>query len=332
MEDVYYLPQQLLKPNGEERRVGIEIEMSGIELAMIACQVNILFGGRIEETSPYEFRVIDTDLGTFKIELDFKYLINYARERYQGVPPQDDMMTDMEHLASEALALVAKSIVPFELITPPIAISQLFRLEALTARLRDHGAKGTRQLMIYAFGVHLNPELPDTSVETLLAYLRAFLCLYEWLLEREDVAFARKVTPFIKGFPTDYIRKVLAPDYAPDLNRFIDDYLQFNPTRNRALDYLPILTWLDEARVRAVCPDEKIGKRPTLHYRLPNSDIDNRQWSLSHCWNDWLHVEALAGNDEKLREMSLAYLKYLEFFNFDITPWRDKVGQWLARQ
>ncbi|MCP5161685.1 MAG: amidoligase family protein [Hahellaceae bacterium] len=329
MEQIFFLPQRLLKNDGTERRVGVEIEMSGIELSMIACQINILFGGRIEELSPYEFRILATELGDFKIELDFKYLKNYARERHKD-PPQDEEMLDFEQIASDALALVAKSVVPFEVITPPIPVSQLFRLEALTQRLREHGAKGTRHLVIYAFGVHLNPELPDTRVETLLAYLRAFLCLYDWLAERERVSFARKVTPFINNFPTDYIRKVLSPDYEPDLATFIDDYLQFNPTRNRVLDYLPILAWLDEARVRAVCAEEKIGKRPTLHYRLPNSDIDNRQWSISQCWNDWLQVETLASDDEKLRTICHSYLRHLDIFNLEITPWREKVKKWLA--
>jgi hypothetical protein len=32
----------------------------------------------------------------------------------------------------------------------------------------------------------------------------------------------------------------------PDLDTLIDDYLEYNPTRNRALDFLPLFLHLDE--------------------------------------------------------------------------------------
>lgn len=346
MDKHYQLPARLYKKNGEERRVGIEIEMSGVELAMIACQINILYGGRIEELSPYEFKVRGTYLGSFKIELDYAYLKNAAREKYnareqyyalqkagieagdwRAFEAFDPDMDDFEQFTSDVLALVARNIVPFEVITPPLPIRQIYALDTLIQRLRDHGAKGTRHLLFYAFGVHLNPELPDLSVETLLRYFQAFLCLSDWLAEEEKVAFSRRVTPFINHFPGDYVRQVLAPNYHPTMTEFIDDYLLANPSRNRALDLLPLLAWIDEARVRKVLPEEKISRRPTLHYRLPNSDIDNPEWRLSLCWNNWVMVERLAAWPEKLLEMNAACCKHLAIFAVDSMPWRERVRQ-----
>ncbi|OBX33760.1 putative amidoligase enzyme [Halomonas elongata] len=38
---------------------------------------------------------------------------------------------------------------------------------------------------------------------------------------------------------------MLDPDYQPDLRTLIDDYLEYNPTRNRELDLLPLFAYLD---------------------------------------------------------------------------------------
>ncbi len=324
----YIQPPPCHTDRDEERRIGFEIEVSGVELSMIACQINIVYGGRIEEISPYEFFVHDTELGKFRIELDFAYLKNYAREKQKqpGEPPE------LEQLASDALDLFARNILPFEVVAPPLPVSQLQKLDALVKLLRQHGAKGTRHLPFYAFGVHINPELPNTDVGTILDYFRAYLCLHDWLAEREKVSFARSVTPFINSFSNDYILKVLASDYQPEQTRFIEDYLRYNPSRNRALDMLPLLTWLDEKQVRAGLPEEKINKRPTLHYRLPNSEIDQPDWRLSSCWNHWIEVERLAAEPRRLESVCSAYHEYLQrysIFSVDTPPWKEKVTQWL---
>lgn len=353
----FELPPRVQKENGEDRLVGVEIEMSGIELSMIACQINILFGGRIEEISPFEFKIKDTEVGDFRIELDYVYLKTYAREKYEAMQKahkkkedeesnqlveeseDDDFLfkivdlelPDLEDLAAEALALVAKNIVPLEIVTPPIPIDKLTKLDKLVARLRDHGAKGTRHLLFYAFGVHLNPELPNTDVNTVLAFFRAFLCLHEWLAEQEKVAFSRRMTPYINRFPNDYTKKVISPGYQPSLAEFIDDYLAHNPSRNRALDLLPLLTWLDEKRVRNALPEEKIGRRPTFHYRLPNSDIDNPHWGIANCWNHWVMVERLANHPELLEEMTAALSKHLELFSIEAVQWKDRVKDCITK-
>ena len=59
------------------------------------------------------------------------------------------------------------------------------------------------------------------------------------------------------AYPTDYVRRVIAPDYEPDLMTFAEDYLAANPTRDRSLDLLPILLHVDEARVRARLPPRR---------------------------------------------------------------------------
>src|SRR5690606_29497891 len=117
---------------------------------------------------------------------------------------------------------------------------------------------------------------------TLLAYLRAFFLLYDWLYEESEIPIARKVAPFIHDFPPEYVAHVLNPDYAPNLETLIDDYLRFNPTRNRPLDMLPLFAHLDRERVFAQPVERELVKaRPTFHYRLPNSMVDDPKWSIA---------------------------------------------------
>src|SRR5690606_31944054 len=106
-----------------------------------------------------------------------------------------------------------------------------------------------------------------------LRYLRAYVCLQEWLFERAHVNLARRATPYVDPLPGRYIRRVIDAGYAPTLETLIDDYLAENPTRNRALDLLPLFAHLDAPRVQRVVADPLIKARPTFHYRLPNSEI-----------------------------------------------------------
>ena len=331
-EKTFILPDQMDKQDHSPRRVGIEIEMTGIDLAMIACQCNIAYGGRIREISPYEFFIEHTEIGDIQVELDFRYLKRIGRDKY-GSDVSQQQYSELEHYASDALAALSKNIVPCELVCPPLSMTRLEELNVIVQRLRQHNAKGTGYSILYAFGVHLNPELPDLNETTILNYLKSFLCLQDWLIESEGVSLTRKLSPFIDKFSAKYIKRVLDPDYKPELPQLIDDYLYFNPTRNRTLDMLPLFAYLDEDRVRAAIGDEKLNKRPTLHYRLPNSDIDNPHWGLWQCWNRWMQVEYLANDADRLLSVCQHYMKtHQQFFQDLLTPWKDQVRQWLIHR
>jgi hypothetical protein len=67
-----------------------------------------------------------------------------------------------------------------------------------------------------------------------------------------------------------------------------------NPTRQRALDLLPVLAFLNETQVRRSLPGEKIGARPVFHYRLPHAHLSDPNWSILMERAGWLKVERLA--------------------------------------
>ncbi len=319
------LPPLRNTEHGTERRLGVEIEFTGLDMEPIAAAIAECFGGEVQRESDYEYFVRNTEFGDFGVELDSAYIKKLGREREEA-----GSTNDLEELTESLVGLVAKQLVPFEIVAPPIAISQLWRLEDLFRKLREAGAKGTEASAKNAFGLHLNPEMPDCSATTVLNYFRAFVCLYDWLKQRSQVDLSRRITSYIDPFKRDYVQHILAADYQPNAGELIDDYIHFNPTRNRALDMLPLFAHMDEARLRRQIDDPRVKARPTLHYRLPNSLIDEPQWALVHPWRDWLQVDALACDPERLESVCSAYRKHLTSTTSSLfKDWSQNVTRWL---
>jgi hypothetical protein len=279
------------------RRVGVEIELAGLSAEQMILLLQERFGGWHEQETVFEHRLRDSQLGTFKVELDAKYLKDIARTLVEERETIEALALERLELAStELLTRAAENFVPWEIVSPPIPMDALSRFNEIIPVLREAGGLGTHHALQYAFGLHLNPELPDLDAETIVRYLRAYVCLYEWIIAQEPPDLLRRLSPYIRHFDKGYMLHLLDPAYQPDLDQLIDDYLLWNPTRNRSLDLLPLFCHLDQARVRAVIDDVRVKARPTLHYRLPNCDLDNPRWSLYNAWQPWLAVETLAGH------------------------------------
>lgn len=291
---------------GEPRRLGVELEFSGIPLDRVVDLMQKHLGGEIETVSPYELFLRNSSLGDFAVELDFAWLKRRGRQR-----ALEDVPDELGQLGESVLKLAAEQVVPFEIVSPPIDMADIWRLGDLFQVLRQAGAEGTSVAPHYAYGLHLNPEMPDLDTATILAYLRAFVCLFDWLRERSKVNISRRITPYIDPFEKPYVRLLLQEDYAPKQAQLIDDYLRHNSTRNRALDMLPLFAHLDEKRVRRAVADDRVKSRPTLHYRLPNCEIDDPNWSLAQPWRGWLQVEALACDPQRLQPITQQYREHL---------------------
>jgi len=294
------VPARALAEDGRMRRVGVEVEFGGMALDDIAGKIRACLGGVIEKHNDYAATLKDTRIGDVKVEFDASLFTDLkVRGLLKDWPLEEEAVRSGEIAGNweKLMASAATHLVPFEVVFPPLEISRLNELEEVREALRDE-AEGTGASLINAFGLHLNPEPPGTDTATILEYLRAFFCLYEELVEAHRVDAARRISPFIDPFPKAYVMRVLDREYAPDRSEFTADYLDANPTRNRPLDLLPLLTWLDEDKVRARLPEEKIGKRPTFHYRLPDCRMDQPEWTISAEWNRWARVEQLAASPE----------------------------------
>ncbi|MEX2480481.1 MAG: amidoligase family protein [Gammaproteobacteria bacterium] len=321
-------PPWTQNPRGEQRRVGVELEMAGLSLDRLAAVVAEFLGATIETSGRYERTVIGDAAGEWGVELDFDLLKRLGREQRESGTWSDDLANSAE----DSLNWLAAPLVPLELVSPPLPLERLPDVERLIAILREAGATGTSDSLVNAFGMQFNPEIPSEAPAVLAAYLQAFLCLYDWLVARAEINFTRRLTTYIDPFPRAYVRKVVDPDYAPDKAALIDDYLRDNPTRNRALDMLPLFLHLDETRVRRVTTDPLIKARPTFHYRLPNCEIDRPDWGLYLAWNDWIEVERLAADAERLEACCTAYSKFLDSaLKRWLGDWQAQIEQrWLA--
>ncbi|MCB9914862.1 MAG: amidoligase family protein [Planctomycetes bacterium] len=322
------LPPFTTTASGAPRRVGVEIELSGPDVAEAARSVAAVVGGEVRTISPYEAEVRGGDAGTWRVELDYVVLKRLGREHAEAAEEPGPLA----ELAEAVLRAGSEALVPVEVISPPLPLPELGRAEDVLRALRREGALGTRAELAYAFGLQLNPEMPALDAPTVLAYLQAFLCLQEWLVRASCIDWTRRLTGYSAAFPKDYVRRVVDPAYRPDLATLIDDYLAANPTRNRALDLLPLFTELDEPRVRAVVSDERVTSRPALHYRLPNCEIDDPTWGLHVPWGHWMEVERLAADDARRAELGAAYGDVLaQPFEALLGSWADEVERRLAR-
>ncbi|MCR9257538.1 MAG: amidoligase family protein [Alphaproteobacteria bacterium] len=294
-----------MNPEGRPRCIGLELEYGNLDASRSATLVEERFGGRLECISDYKIKVLDTEFGDFTVELDLQIL-------HEGDP--DD---PFRVFAAE----LGGTILPMEIACPPVPIADACRIDGLCDALREAGAEGTYASAFYAFGAQLNPELPSYEPDYVLSMLRAFVLLREALRTEIGIDRTRRLTSFASAHSSDWCRLILDPDYRPGMERLIDDYVEFNPSRSRELDMLPFFAWIDDARVRQAVPAQKINARPTFHYRLPNAMIDDPTWSVGLEWRRWLNVEALAERPDLIRRYSDLWIANADrFWAEDWTP------------
>ena len=326
MKPNWSFPARLSKADGGARRVGVEIEMAGMDIAELADLTGRTLGGQCDRVSAVEYNVVVPDVGAFRVEVDFAWLKEYARQNEVNADGGD-----LTSLAIELLGGASTLIVPCEIVTPPIPMRDLPDiLDSLVRRLRAAGAKGTRQSMLYAFGVHLNVEPPDLESDTVVDFLRAFVCLYDWIVDEGQVDVSRQLSPYIRRYDRDYELKVANPSYRPAWTTLIDDYLGHNPSRDHALDMLPLFAHIDEKRVMSVVNDSLVKSRPAFHYRLANSCIDEAGWSIAQPWNLWVRIENLVLEPDALRDCAVAFGRSRRRMLHSIDKqWVKDVREWL---
>lgn len=266
--------------------------------------------------------VRETAFGTFKVEVDSTALQD---KRY--LRPLEllgfDRNSATAQVVEDSVLQVAREFVPIEVVTPPIPWDRLHELDRLWQALRRAGAEDTRDSLLYAFGLHLNPEPPDFEVKTIVDFIRGFLLLEDWIMRASDIDLSRLIAPYIRPFPESYRRKVLEAAYRPTWQEFVDDYLRDSPTRNRPLDVLPLIAFVGAPDLPARVEDwELVGARPTFHYRLPNCELARRDWTPASEWNRWVMIERVAEDPNLLRELSRAYLNTSDW------PLRMQRGGW----
>jgi len=299
-------PRPLLNSRGKVRCVGVELEFGGLTLPMAVDAVRAAFGGDVRQEHENRYTVM-TDLGEFEVTYDTPLLSD------QNVAPdQSTLGKGVKEAANWVLRQLGGTVLPLEISAPPIPADRLGVLDRLEQELRARHAEGTRAGLFNAFALHFNPEAVDpTDPACAVRTIRAFLLLFKWLRRAEHIDRMRRLMPFINPFPEEYARLVIDPNYAPNMARFTDDYVAHNPTRNRPLDLLPLLAFNDSGLLdRPELAGQKVKPRPTFHYRLPNSSIDEPEWSIADEWRRWVLVERLADDPALATRFAPEYLNW----------------------
>lgn len=285
----------------------------GLAAQEAAQALRAALGGTVVEENPHAFHVRATSLGDLRVELDIRY-VHPQRDQVEMLPLR------LGPRGAAWLGAALGGVVPHELVTAPMAVDRLHEVDQAIDVLRRAGATGQGTTWLGSLGLHFNVDPPGLDADRLTATLQAFLLLEPWLRQACARGGARWPSFLPARYPAGYVRRVTAPDYRPDIVTFAADYLAANPSRDRGLDLLPILTHLDERQVRARLPREKIGARPVLHYRLPQAYVGEAGWSVAPDWERWAAVERLAGDRDELIGLARAY----QAFTGSETDWIER--------
>ncbi len=280
------LPESaMIAPDGGMRRVGVEVEFLGPSVKAAAAALVRDLGGVAEPEDPHAIRLRGTRLGDLSVELDLRH-VHPARH--------PDLNVGLGLRGAAILGTLVSPFVPRELITAPLPAGRIGAVDEALASLRSVGARGRGTILLNSLSLHFNIDPPDLDARTLAAFLKAFLLMSDELRRQVAHGSLRLALALPPDYPQRYKDRMLAPDYWPSLQDFTADYLAANPTRQRALDLLPVLAYLNEGQVRQALPREKIGPRPVFHYRLPHAHLSDPDWSILPAWRGWLQVERLA--------------------------------------
>ena len=275
----------MIAADGSLRRVGIEVEFLGPSAHAAATALARDLGGVAEPEDPHAIKVIGTRLGNLSVELDL---------RHSHPARHPSLNVGLGRRGAAVLGTLLSPFVPRELITAPMPATEIGRVDEALASLRSVGARGHGVVLLASLSLHFNIDPPSLDARTLTSFLKAFLLVSGELRRQTARGRLRLALALPPDYPRSYKERVLAPDYWPSLHDLTADYLVANPTRQRALDLLPVLAYLNEAQVRQALPREKIGPRPVFHYRLPHAHLSDPDWSILPDWYGWLKVERVA--------------------------------------
>lgn len=337
MAQHYIMPPVLTDRDGQPRRAGFEFELGNLPVLKAAQFLRESLGGELAITSPFEAILTDTSLGNLKVERDAQVLKSVRFRKWLAQLGFEFKPGDIGHDIEANIDTASSLIIPCEVVTAPIPFDRLNELDHLVATLTELGAEGTQDSLIYAFGMHINPSAPSLDTTTLRRYLQSFLLLYSWFIETAEIDLTRRFfTKFIDPFPTPYLELVLCETYNPTLDEFTADYLEHNPTRNRALDMLPLLAEMRDEQVMAGVREEErvlVKARPAFHYRLPDCKVNEEGWSAARAWNQWVYVERLAADEELLLELIAQWRDCRETFSLaPQTSWTIRLTSFLSQR
>jgi hypothetical protein len=273
-------------PRPSEACVGVEVEFTGLSARAAVFALHAALGGSVSREDAHAFELRDSAIGDLWIELDIRQAHPQRHGAALAIKPGAAL--------SALFGSVVSPFVPREMILSPLPVARLPEVDQAIDVLRRAGACGDGRVLFGTLGLHFNIATRTSSIAHIRATTLAFArhdAQLRALIGENDRRLIARLAP---AYPDAYVTLLEARSPAQDPDGFIDDYLQHNATRDRALDLLPLLLHLDGPRVRRRLPYEKISPRPVFHWRLPVARVGRKGWSIMPSWRAWLDVEAEA--------------------------------------
>lgn len=289
------------------RKIGVEIEFYGVDVAQTSTLLSGLFNGDIKQNSNSEATLENSQIGDIKVELDAQLAHKISDYTSKN---NNDFSQTLGQAGNELLRLAS---VPVEIVFPPVDINKLDQLDSVIPLLCDAGAKGTQDSPFFAFGVHLNVSTSETKPAYYRDVMLSFFLLQYWLAKKTRQDFSRVVSGYNKLYPHKFGIGLMNVEFLT-LIELINFYEIHVPDRNYALDMYPL--W---AHLHKDCLSEKkqnlIKARPTFHYRLPDCKLGQEGWNFSQEYKWWCEVEKLAKDKKKLNDIVASYCKSIPSFS-----------------
>ena len=293
------------------REVGVEIELGGLTEDQVAETVAEVLGGTPKRTAEFDRLVEGSRLGDIEVYLDTAFRKDGGK-------------------LVETTIEMARNVLPVEIVTPPVSPEQIADLDTLCTALAETGARGSRDGMLLGFGIHFNPQVVSTDLPHILPTLRAFGLLEEVLRRMDPIDPSRRVQPFVDHWPRKLVDALADGDFE-DTGDLIGTYLEHAPSRNYALDALPLFMEIDADRVaQGEHGLGKVSARPTWHYRLPDCRVDEPQWSLAYEWNRWVMVEEVASDAALLESLAAEWRAHREDLLSTRGDWAERAAAMVA--
>lgn len=277
----------LPQPNtadGTPRLIGVEIEFAGLPEDRVARIVTGTLGGRAEQGDGPFWTVTGSAVGRLDIYLDT------ALRKLERSTLRDELLR------------LGREVIPVEIVTEPIGMDRMARLQDLVTALRKAGAQGSGAGPFFGFGIHFNIQIASDRASDTLRPLLAYALIEDWLRSAMPIDDTRRMLPFTDPYPTAFVRDLVAAGPGIGLGDLVPLYLDHCPSRNFGLDMLPILAHFAPDPVRNRM-GEATSARPAFHFRLPDCRIDEAGWSLPVEWNRWVAVERVAADSALLARL-----------------------------
>jgi len=289
---------------GHERLTGIEIEFAGPTELETGTLIAQRFGGTATDDGHHCVTVSGTRFGDIEVELDI------------GLRKRHDLPFLKEGLDA------FRGLIPVEVVTPPLSRAQVEDFNTICADLRHIGALGSRTGVLLGFGVHLNPEVVAPDDPFTLDTITAYALLEPWLRRKERIDTTRRMMPFVGAWPRGLISDLVNARYTTlaDVMHIAARHIH---SRNQSLDLLPLFKHAEPKLFDDLFDiRDKTAARPTFHFRLPDSRIDEAGWSLLQPWELWRQVELVAAHPRVLDALRDAW-------NIHAAAWLELKSDWV---